>query len=555
MKNNYRILITNNEKERHSKPNRNLFNFQYNNSYNNKTNDFFYKLIIINFLIIILISRIAKIKKITELEQQEINEENQPINEIHQKASDFWNCTFLKNEMHYYRLYEKFKFPQITLILMDYKNHKEELFQIINHIKNITSQNFVNIEILLCIQKMKKSDYNIIRNKLIELIDNNVVQIYNEDGNMKNTYTNLINLIKGEYTIFINNLSLLNNIQIEKFYNYTKNKIDYYFNISISKEENIYLLKTKPMKDFIDNKFEFSSFEMILNKYISIPLPQFSYISIALCPDNRFTKLAYVTMTSILSNKNYNTYISFYIIIPSEFEKDNIKLINSLYEEYYYFNITFIKMDKRYEKAYTDWRITQHAYYRFSLGELLPNLNKIIYFDTDIIVYKDLSNFYNLNFNGKMILGQPTYGNKKKGKKSYHSVNTGVLLLNLIEMRQKKMEEKVINIIKKGKKYKYHDQTLLNYNFKKYLGIFPPEYHSRPWSNYKEMSIFISRVGNPFDKDYYYFSNKYPTIRHFLGDYKPRNPRVNHIEDWWFYARKSKYYNKTARTFDTAFSI
>jgi hypothetical protein len=73
--------------------------------------------------------------------------------------------------------------------------------------------------------------------------------------------------------------------------------------------------------------------------------------------------------------------------------------------------------------------------------------------------------------------------------------------------------------------------------------------------NYKEMSIFISRVGNPFDKDYYYFSNKYPTIRHFLGDYKPRNPKVNHIEDWWFYARKSKYYNKTARTFDTAFSI
>ena len=43
-------------------------------------------------------------------------------------------------------------------------------------------------------------------------------------------------------------------------------------------------------------------------------------------------------------------------------------------------------MDDRYDKAYTDSRITQQAYYRFSLGELLPNLNKIIYFDNDVIV-------------------------------------------------------------------------------------------------------------------------------------------------------------------------
>lgn len=44
-------------------------------------------------------------------------------------------------------------------------------------------------------------------------------------------------------------------------------------------------------------------------------------------------------------------------------------------------------MDDRYHNAYTDKRITSQAYYRFSLGELLPNVNKIIYFDTDIIVY------------------------------------------------------------------------------------------------------------------------------------------------------------------------
>ena len=114
--------------------------------------------------------------------------------------------------------------------------------------------------------------------------------------------------------------------------------------------------------------------------------------------------------------------------------------LESLYEVYDYFNISFVQMDDRYKKAYTGRRITKQAYYRFSFGELLPNLNKVIYLDIDIIAYKDLTNFYNPNFNWKMILGQPTYGNKKAEKYGFHRINTGVLLLNLIEMRKNKFE-------------------------------------------------------------------------------------------------------------------
>ena len=55
--------------------------------------------------------------------------------------------------------------------------------------------------------------------------------------------------------------------------------------------------------------------------------------------------------------------------------------------------------------------------------------------------------------------------------------------------------------------------------------------------------------------DMFYYAHKYPTIRHFLGNYKPRNPNINFIEDWWFYARKSKYYNEKAKTYNQAFTF
>ena len=127
-----------------------------------------------------------------------------------------------------------------------------------------------------------------------------------------------------------------------------------------------------------------------------------------------------------------------------------------------------------------------------------------------------------INFEEKIILGFPTFGNKKRDKFALHEINTVIFLLNLVEMRKIKFGNKVLYIIKKGKKLTYHDQTLLNDNFKNYIGIFPPEYHSRPWSNYREIKIFNRLIGKVFDDDYFYFTYKYQTMRHFLGRYKSK---------------------------------
>ena len=57
-------------------------------------------------------------------------------------------------------------------------------------------------------------------------------------------------------------------------------------------------------------------------------------------------------MISILNTKFYYTYVSFYLIITDDFEQKNIDFLNSLYDQYDLFNITFIYMDKRYNDAY-----------------------------------------------------------------------------------------------------------------------------------------------------------------------------------------------------------
>ena len=227
--------------------------------------------------------------------------------------------------------------------------------------------------------------------------------------------------------------------------------------------------------------------------------------------------------------------------------------MKSLYEQFDYFNITFVRMDNRYKDAFISRRMTVQTYFRFSLGELFPHLDRILYLDSDIIVYKDLNKLYNLNFNGKMVLGQVTGCNNSKKTGIFH-INNGILLFNLIQMRKMKIEEQVLKIIKKGEKLRYHDQTLMNNYFYKYIGIFPIEYHIRNWGNIIEVKKWNKIAGNIYDNDYLYFSQKYPIIRHYLGPYKPMNSNKNHIEDWWFFARKSKYYRKKSHKLENIFS-
>ena len=242
-------------------------------------------------------------------------------------------------------------------------------------------------------------------------------------------------------------------------------------------------------------------------------------------------------MISILITKGYYTYILFYLITPLNFSSYIIKFLETLYEQFDYFNITFIQMDNRYEKAYTNRYLTKNAFYRLSLGELLPNMNKIIYLDSDTIILKDLSNLYNLNFLGKIFLAKINTFTSKNN----FVINTGVLLMNLKGMRKIKVEEKVLTLLNNGfKDPSFHDQAIINKFFKKYIGFLPPEYNTYTFS-IKNVEDYKTNSGNLYNFDTLYFSLKFPYILHYRGD--PKIKTYNE-EDWYYFARQSKYFQK-----------
>ena len=287
-------------------------------------------------------------------------------------------------------------------------------------------------------------------------------------------------ILKGKFVLIINKYFSFKNNDLEEFYKSTLGKIKNIFEFKI-KRESLFLIKSKILRDINDNNINFKNYSNLIEYITSLPEQKLNYIPVALSTNNKYISLAYVCMTSILYSKYAYTYIIFYLLISKDFIQKNIDFLKSLYEQYDYFNITFFKIDNRYDKSFTSRYITKEAYFRFSLGELIPYLNKVIYLDNDVIVFKDLINFYNMNFNGKMILGQPT-NSYNESKTTFYRINDGIMLLNLEKMRELNVEKKILNSINKREKLDFHDQSLINKYFKKYLGDFPPENHARPYN-------------------------------------------------------------------------
>lgn len=406
------------------------------------------------------------------------------------------------------------------------------------------------------IASLTKSDENISQYNISKkLLNDNRIDIYRlKSIYLKDNIYDIINKIKGKFTLIINKFFYFEEDELFQYYNYTKGKIKNIFSFKTKNGNFVYLIKTKKIKDILESSLNFKNFQEIINYIIPLSEPKLNYISLAFTLNDYYSPSVYVSMISILHSKDYYTYISFYLIIPRNFKKKNKDFLLSLYDQYDYFNISFIEIDERYSKAFVSRYITKETYYRFSLGELIPHLNKIIYLDTDIIAYRDLTNLYNLNFNGKIILGQLSCANKSP-KTGIYNINAGLLILNLDRMRQIKMEKKVLDIINKGYKNKFHDQGLINQFFYKYIGIIPPEYNTRPFKNYIDAIKYNNDTGNLYDNDHLFFSWLYPSIRHYLGYSKPIYSKTYNKNDWWYFASKSKYFIKKTNNYNKIFNF
>ena len=192
-----------------------------------------------------------------------------------------------------------------------------------------------------------------------------------------------------------------------------------------------------------------------------------SQMNIAFCFNNAYTDKVGVTMTSVLKNHPQED-ICFYLF-SSDLSQQNIEKLNKLKLKYKNFSIQTIQVDKslfdniKLNISY----ISLETYYRYVIADLLPDIDKILYLDGDLIVNKDITSFYHTDLGDCYFAGvtdlwaEKTNHKKDLGLQKY--VNAGVLLMNLKQIRLDNLGEKLIEkTTLLWDRIKYQDQDILN---------------------------------------------------------------------------------------------
>ena len=180
---------------------------------------------------------------------------------------------------------------------------------------------------------------------------------------------------------------------------------------------------------------------------------------------------------------------------------------------------------------------------RFKVPEMLRELKKCIYLDTDIIVRADISELWGVDISGHPFgaVEEPKDTRLRRNcglsiplDKAY--CNTGVLLLNLEQLRAINIDDKVDEFLKTNKlELLYSEQDILNMMFYDRWLLLPMRWN-----------VFTGMYTEMASNNYMHYSDEEslkalrdPAIVHFTGKEKPDSFLCLHpyAKEYWDYLK------------------
>ena len=116
-------------------------------------------------------------------------------------------------------------------------------------------------------------------------------------------------------------------------------------------------------------------------------------IPIVFCFDDKLELPAGVCLTSLLVHANPETFYDIFILHSDKCTFSDSRL-HELPSKYNNCSMTFRCVGNEFESAFEIRGITVSAYYRLLIPEIIPEYDKIIYSDVDVIFRKDLAQIY-----------------------------------------------------------------------------------------------------------------------------------------------------------------
>lgn len=269
------------------------------------------------------------------------------------------------------------------------------------------------------------------------------------------------------------------------------------------------------------------------------------HIKIAFCFDENLTTQVQVTAASLLESAAEGVHFHIYCICTKEaahIEEPLRRIVAARDGESVLTVKTAVNL---YGDAYEVRGISAGTYLRLMLHRLLPEVDRILYADVDILFRDDLLSLWQTDMEdcvlaavkGAVNLSDKWEWNSDRSYWKYLDgmrgkyINAGVTLLNLERIRSENLEEQW-NRWAKEKLY-YQDQDILNITCGGAIRYLPPKYNRLAYMEAKDYDRFV-REGIFTDRECAE-ALEHPAVIHYAGDKPWKRYDTNLGYLWWEY--------------------
>lgn len=267
-------------------------------------------------------------------------------------------------------------------------------------------------------------------------------------------------------------------------------------------------------------------------------------VPIAFAFDENLIMPAGVCITSLLENANKDTFYDIYILHSSKITFEGT-ILTRFQDVYSNCKVTFRQVDSFFDSSYEIRGITSSTYYRLIIPEMVPEYDKILYSDVDVIFRDDLARYYNIDLDGYYLGGVDDCSFIRPDMQKY--IN-GVLGLdytdgffyagNLVINSDLIRRDNIVDRFKElsFNKYKHQDLDIINIACNGRIKSLPPAFCL---TNYM-YDLIINRESDMltvYDKDDLQFALT-KGIVHYNGP-KPWKEWCHNFDIWWHYYRKA----------------
>ena len=190
-------------------------------------------------------------------------------------------------------------------------------------------------------------------------------------------------------------------------------------------------------------------------------------MNIVLCGDKNVLGIGSITILSLISHCDTHKQYNIHFLHSGDCPMDMLLKLKSIGTQNVKINL--VNMEK-YDKSLSDIdtkRYKTPSLYRLVLPEVFPNLDKVLYLDTDILVREDISKLFDIELkNDNWLIAAHINPHiytmvKNMFAEKRSDFNSGVLLINLNEWRKRNIQHKVIELLRNDV-YSTPDQTVLS---------------------------------------------------------------------------------------------